>query len=200
MYWAIFGAVMFAGFAMTVREGLWSNTLTLLNIIVSGLVAFGFYSQLVVYLDEEVTDGQHTYWLDFAVIWALFCVAMILMRTLTGAASKTRMRFKHPIDAVGGPIVGLLVAYVLTSFTLATLHTSPMPKDAFGGKLVHDGTFNFAAPDTAWIRFAEFMMYPDTLGYGSKENFGRYFIKTYSDHREKFDKAPALINKRTKSS
>ena len=38
---------------MMVREGLWSNTITLVNIIISGLVAFGFYSPLVVYLDEE---------------------------------------------------------------------------------------------------------------------------------------------------
>ena len=102
-YWIIFGIVLFATVAMTVREGLWSNTLTLVNIIISGLVAFGFYAPLVVYLDESVTDGQHTYWLDFAVLWALFAVAMVVCRALTGAFSKTRMRFKYPIDDVGGP-------------------------------------------------------------------------------------------------
>src|ERR1041385_3766658 len=98
MYWAIYGIVIFAGLAMTVREGLWSNTITLINIIISGLVAFGFYSPLVVYLDEDVTNGQHTYWLDYAILWALFAVSMVVLRTLTGAASKTRMRFKHPVD------------------------------------------------------------------------------------------------------
>src|SRR5262245_30105256 len=106
MYWAAYGIVFFAGLAMTVREGLWSNTLTLLNIIISGLVAFGFYTPLVIYLDERVTDGQHTYWLDFAIIWALYFVTMVILRTLMGAASKTRMRFKNPIDPVGGPIAG----------------------------------------------------------------------------------------------
>ena len=40
------------------------------------------------------------------------------------------MRFKHPIDPVGGPLVGFIAAWVLASFTMATLHTSPMPKDA----------------------------------------------------------------------
>ena len=63
---------------------------------------------------------------------------MVICRALTGAASKTRMRFKHPIDPVGGPLVGLIAAWVLASFTLATLHTSPMAKEAFGGKLVYD--------------------------------------------------------------
>ncbi len=72
MYWAIYLFVLFAGLAMMVREGLWSNTIALVNIFISGLVAFGFYSPIVVYLDEDVTSGQHTYWLDFAIIWALF--------------------------------------------------------------------------------------------------------------------------------
>src|SRR5215208_7828633 len=113
MYWAIYGIVLFAGLAMTVREGVWSNTLTLINTIVSGLVAFGFYSPLVVYLDEEVTSGQHTYWLDFAIIWALYGATMVIVRSLFVAASKTRLRFKHPIDPVGGPIIGFIAAWVL---------------------------------------------------------------------------------------
>ena len=95
-----------------VREGLWSNAITLVNIIISGLVAFGFYSPLTIFLDE-MTDGQYTYLLDFVVIWFLFAVTMVICRTLTGAASKTRMRFKHPIDPVGGPAIGLLAAWVL---------------------------------------------------------------------------------------
>src|SRR4051794_29797524 len=106
MYLAFLAIVMFAGIAMTVREGVWSNALTLINIIVSGLVAFGFYSPLVVYLDEQVTNGQHTYWLDFAILWGLYGLTMLVMRTLTGAASKTRMRFKNPIDPAAGPVVG----------------------------------------------------------------------------------------------
>src|SRR4051812_44512595 len=161
MYWAFFGIVMFAAIAMTVREGLWSNALTLVNIIVSGLVAFGFYSRLVVYLDEEVTKGQHTYWLDFAIIWALYWVTMIVMRTLMGVASTTRMRFKNPIDSVGGPIVGIIAAWVLAAFVMATLHTAPMGKDAFGGALVHGAdTSVFSAPEVAWLQFVESMSQP----------------------------------------
>ena len=83
MYWAVFGIVFFAGWAMMVREGLWSNTIMLVNIIISGLVAFGFYMPLVIYLDE-MADGEHTYWLDFAVIWALYCAAMVITRSTDG--------------------------------------------------------------------------------------------------------------------
>jgi uncharacterized membrane protein required for colicin V production len=200
MFGAIYGIVLFAGLAMTVREGVWSNTLTLINVIVSGLVAFGFYSPIVVYLDEKVTDGQHTYWLDFAILWALYAVSMLVLRTLTAAASKTRLRFKHPIDPVGGPILGFIAAWVLAAFTLATLHTSPMPKNQFGGKLVYsdaDSASFITSPDAAWLRFVERVNPADALGSGSTDKFtAKGFVKIYTDRREKFDKATGIIVKR----
>jgi uncharacterized membrane protein required for colicin V production len=200
-YYIFYAILLFAGLAMTVREGLWANTLTLVNILISGLMAFGLYSPLVVYLDEEVTSGQHTYWLDFAVLWAIFCVSMLVCRTLTGAFSKTRMRFKHPIDPVGGPAVGFLAAWVLAAFALATLHTSPMPKDAFGGNLASDSTVDSASlitsPDAAWIRFVAAMSKPNAYGSeGRTDLFSTKFVKIYSERREKFEKAPTLIVKR----
>jgi uncharacterized membrane protein required for colicin V production len=200
MYWAIYGIVIFAGLAMTVREGVWSNALTLINIIISGLVAFGFYSPIVAHLDEDVTSGQHTYWLDFAIIWALFAVTMIVLRTLMVAASKTRLRFKHPIDPVGGPILGFIAAWVLAAFTLATLHTSPMPKNQFGGKLVYsdaDSASMVTSPDAAWLRFIERVNPAAALGSGSTDKFSaKGFVKIYTDRREKFDKAEGMIVKR----
>jgi hypothetical protein len=196
MYFVIYGIVLFAGFAMMVREGLWSNTIMLVNIIVSGLVSFGFYSPLVIYLDEK-TDGEHTYWLDFAVIWVLYIATFAISRTLTAAASKTRMRFKNPIDPVGGPLMALIAAWVLAAFTLATLHTSPMPKDAFGGKLIHNDVASasmLTSPDAAWLRFVETMSQPAALGSASTDKFSASgFVKIYSGRREKFEKASGIV-------
>ena len=196
MYWTVYGIVIFAGLAMMVREGLWSNTIMLVNIIISGLVAFGFYSPLVIYLDE-MADGEHTYWLDFAVIWALFVVAMLICRALTGAASKTRLRFKNPIDPVGGPLVGLIAAWVLAAFTTATLHTSPMGKEAFSGKLVYTDVASqsaFTSPDAAWLRFFETMSQPAALGSAPTIRFSaNKFVEIYQGRREKFEKATSLI-------
>src|SRR3954462_5040629 len=172
MFTIIYCIVVFAGLAMTVREGIWSNTLTLINIIISGLVAFGFYSPIVAYLDEEATSGQHTYWLDFAIILALYAVTMVVLRSLFSAASKTKLRFKHPIDPVGGPIIGFIAAWVLAAFTLATFHTSPMPKDAFSGRLVYsdaDSASFITSPDAAWLRFIERVKPAASLGSGSTD-------------------------------
>jgi hypothetical protein len=166
------------------------------SIFISGLVAIGFYSVIVIYLNEEVTDGQHTFWLDFCIIWALFCATMVICRALTAAVSKTRLRFKNPIDPAGGPIVGILAAWVMATFTLATLHTSPMPKDAFSGKLVYDvnSASMLTQPDVAWLLFVEKMSGEDALGGARTDKFtAKGFVSIYADHREKFDKAPTFI-------
>jgi len=197
-FWIIFAIVIFATVAMTVREGLWSNAITLVNILISGTVAFAFYAPIVVYLDESVTDGQHTYWLDFAVLWALFCVAMVICRSLTGAASKTRMRFKYPIDDFGGPLVGVLAALVMASFVLASFHVAPMPKDFLGGNLATSvDSASITQPDAAWIKYFAAVSDASALGSNSTGRFGANgFAKIYADRRANFEKAPSLVVKR----
>ena len=204
VFWAFFLIVVFASLAMMVREGLWTNTITLVTIIVAGLVAFGFYSPLVVYLNEEMTDGQHTYWLDYAVLWVLFGATIIVLRALTAAASKTRMRFKHPIDPVGGPLVGFIAALVLASFTVATLHVSPMGKDAFSAKLVTSNDVGAASaisqPDAAWLRFVEHMAGQNAFGSAGTQDFeAKAWVKFYSDRRAALEKSTDFIVDRTKS-
>jgi hypothetical protein len=196
MYWAVYLIVLFAGWAMMVREGLWSNAIALVNIIISGLVAFGFYMPLVIYVDE-MTDGKHTYWLDFAIIWALFSVSMVVCRAVAGAASKTRMRFKNPLDPVGGPLAGLIAAWVLAAFTLATLHVSPMPPAQFSGKLLYEDVATaplMTQPDASWLSFMEKMSQATALGSANTEAFNaNAFLEIYRARREKFDKSEKLV-------
>jgi uncharacterized membrane protein required for colicin V production len=204
VFWAFFIIVVFASLAMMVREGLWTNTITLVTIIVAGLVAFGFYSPIVVYFDEGMTDGQHTYWLDYAVLWALFAATIIVLRAVTAAASRTRMRFKHPIDPVGGPLVGFIAALVLASFTVATLHVSPMGKDAFSGGLVKpedvESASAISSPDAAWLRFVEHMAGQNAFGSPGTQNFeAEHWVKFYSDRRAALEKSTDFIVDRTKS-
>jgi hypothetical protein len=195
MYTAVYVIVVFAGLAMTVREGLWSNTITLTNIVISGLVAFGFYSPITTWLDVQLS-GEWTYVLDYFVVWAIFVATMVLLRYITGAASRTRMRFRHPIDPVGGPAMGLIAAWVLASFVLATLHMVPMPKDAFGGKLVHSvadvngGKSALMAPDLGWLRFVERMSNVTAYGAGGSNRFSAAgFVAAYMGHRASLEKA-----------
>ena len=195
-YWVIFGAAYFASLAMMIREGLWSNAISLINILISGLVAFAFYSPLVIYLDE-LLNGEYTYLLDFVCIWGLFVVTMLVCRGLTGMASRTRMRFKNPIDPVGGPILAVVAAWALAAFVMATLHTAPMPKDAFSGSLIYSEAEvaskpSLSAPDLAWLRFIDRVTRPDAFGHAGRDVFSPWdFVSTYADHREKYGMANA---------
>jgi hypothetical protein len=200
MYYAVYGIAFFAGFAMTIREGLWSNTILLINILISGLVAFSYYSPVVTWLDLQL-NGQFTYVLDYVVVWVLFVATMAICRLLTGMSSRTRMRFRHPIEPIASPIMGLLAAWVLSSFTMATLHLAPMGKEAFGGKLVYGTTDDIrnasplTAPDVGWLKFVERMSRVTTFGTGNTAHFSPdLFVASYMKHRESLEKeAPAWL-------
>jgi hypothetical protein len=111
------------------------------------------------------------------------------------------MRFKNPIDPIGGPVMGLVAAWVLAAFTLATLHTSPMPKNAFSGKLAYSNKADvesasaFTSPDIAWLKFVERMSAPDAAYLPSGAGaFGAWgFVNIYQERREKFEKASSLV-------
>jgi uncharacterized membrane protein required for colicin V production len=200
MYIAFYLLVLFAATAMMVQQGLWSNAVSLICILISGLVAFGFYSPLAIFLDEML-DGSYTYLLDFVTIWGLFVITMLICRLFTGMASRTRMRFKNPIDPIGGPVLALLAAWALSGFVMATLHTSPMPKDAFGGALVYsdddvESASSLFSPDLGWLRFVERVTRPDGFGHsnGNGAFSAKAFVKIYGEHRKQYQEAkPAWI-------
>jgi hypothetical protein len=201
MFQAIMGITFFAAFAMMVREGLWSNTITLINVLFSGVVAFGLYPPLTIWLDEKLS-GEFTYVLDFVMVWFVFGVSMIVCRLATGFASRTRMRFRHPIDPVGGPLVGLLAAWAITAFGTATLFMAPMPKGAFGDRLSKaaeqlDKNQQIAvtaitSPDLAWLDFMERVTPAQSLGRPGGPVFSpKRFVASHTIHRDALERSNA---------
>lgn len=196
MYTIIMCFVFFASVAMTVREGLWSNIIRLVSIVISGLLAFGFYPAVATWLDEAL-NGEFTYVADFLSIWGLFVVSLLVISIITGAASKTRLRFKYPIDTVGGPLVGVIIAFVMVGIVGATLHTSPMPHDAFGGGLMVDNstvqtTSSITSPLFFWLRLAEGCGSEDTLGVADSSYSPlttEDFVVNFKIRRYQFEKA-----------
>jgi hypothetical protein len=197
MFYAIVGVVFFASLAMMVREGIWSNTITFVNIILCGLVAFGMYSPLTIMIDEAL-DGEFTYVLDFPVIWGVFTIAMIVSRVITDALSRTRLRLKHPLDPIGGPLVGAFAAFVMCGFAAATLLTAPLAGDAMDGKLNHTAAevrtgSVFSSPDLYWLRRVEQFAAPDGFGRAGDARFeAAPFVEIYGKHREALQQAPSL--------
>ena len=124
MYLAILMyAIFFAGFAMTVNEGLWNNAITLFCVILAAMIAVPGGLILASYVLEQATPSPENAWaFKFASIWGVFFAAVMILRLATDRISRVRMKFIKPLDAGGGILLGLVVALMLTSFASLTLY------------------------------------------------------------------------------
>ena len=126
--WLIMILLFFGCVAFLVNGGLWTNTLVLINTVTAGLIAFNYFEPLAGWLDKQLPS--FTYVWDFLCVWLVFSVAMGIMRTATDLLSQVKVKFKRPVDQIGGILMACIVGM------------------AHG--LLHDG---LAAHRTAW-RFA----------------------------------------------
>jgi hypothetical protein len=120
--------VFFAAVAMTVAEGLWNNTLTLLAIVICGPLAIALGYPLGLLLQEKIDKPvEQTWYFVFAGVWLVFFVSMLIVRLLLDrVASKSRMKFIPPLEAAAGPLMGLVVAVVFASFLTFTIYSIPI--------------------------------------------------------------------------
>lgn len=185
--------VFFACVAMLVREGIWSNTITLLNVIVAALLATNYFEPLANWLDKM--EPSYTYLWDFVAIWAVFCGSMIVLRGVSDKLSKVRVRFKGPIDLAGGLILALWIAWVMVGFTTMTLHMAPLSENFLGFyKTPASTTFLGMAPDRQWLGFAQSLSGGSLATSGSGEEGMNVFdpnseyIFKYRERRAQFSK------------
>lgn len=109
--------VLFAGIAMTVNEGLWSNTVTLLCVILGSLLAWHWGPVLGGFVIDQAKPSPENEWAFwFASIWGVYFLAVTLLRIIADRSSRVRMRFIRPLDMAGGILIGLVVAVMFSSF------------------------------------------------------------------------------------
>lgn len=120
--------VFFAGIAMTINEGLWSNTLALMAILVCGPLAIAGGYPLGLLLQEKLEKPvEQTWYFAFGGVWLVFFFAIMFLRLFADrVASRVRMKFVPPLERAAGPLMGLLVAVVFASFFTFTLYTIPI--------------------------------------------------------------------------
>ena len=136
------GFMFFAGVAMTVGEGLWSNTISLLCVLISGLAGAtaGVPLGMMLMKQAEQVDDNAWYFI-FAGMWGVFGLSMLLLRIVADKASKTRVRFIPILDKLGGIAMGLVVAVMLTSFAAFTLWSAPIKAESSWSKDARKPTF-----------------------------------------------------------
>jgi hypothetical protein len=94
--------------------------------------------------------SSYTYLLDFVVLQGLFCLLLLVFRELTDRLSRTRVRFRKPVELAAGPVVAVITAWVMVCFTAASLHTAPVPRD-FVQPTPEARMFFGLAPDRRWL-------------------------------------------------
>jgi uncharacterized membrane protein required for colicin V production len=115
-------ALVFAGIAMTVNEGLWSNTISLFSILIASLLAWDWGRVLGSYVIEQMKpSGENEWAFGFASVWAVFFFSVILVRILADRISRVRMRFVPQLDKALGILMGIMVAWCFAGFAAYTL-------------------------------------------------------------------------------
>lgn len=146
--WAILFVLGLAIFAMLWLESLWSNAITLINVTLASLLALNFFEPLASWLDGMLPS--FTYLWDYISLWLCFCIFFGILRLLTDIASRTRVKFRPPIEFPGRIISAILVASAMVAFVVTSLHVAPLPAAPFGGSFGRSptqSTFLFMKPD-----------------------------------------------------
>jgi hypothetical protein len=121
-------AIAFAGIAMTVAEGLWSNLLSLISLLICAPLAIFTGPQLGIWMQEQAEKPPEFGWyFVFGGVWLVFFFSIMIVRIfLDRACSRVRVKFVPPLERVAGPVVGLGVAAVFASFFAFTIYMIPV--------------------------------------------------------------------------
>lgn len=159
MYQAASAVVVLAIFAFLFKQGLWTNGISLINVVLSGAVATNWFEPLSKRMIAQIP--RSAYVADLAVFWLLFCAAMLVLRLITGALSRINVRFPKLMETIGGPLMALVNGYVVLAIFTFSVNLSPLQPEPFGGSFSgldpKKNLFGVMSPDRFWIRVVRSM-------------------------------------------
>jgi hypothetical protein len=150
--------VLFLIFAICVASlwfhGLWSNVVTLINLLFAMMLAFNYFEPVSDLLDG--IDSSYTYLWDYLALWGLFAIAFGLMRLVTDMASRKRVVFDFWVETIGRSILAVWIAWLFIGFICATMHTAPLGEQPLGFQPTpKSGNFLGMDPGRHWLAFMQ---------------------------------------------
>ncbi len=155
MFAFIIAVVGFIIVAMMWTEGMWTNAITLINVVFAGIVSWSLFEPLANYLEKNIMASA-TYVVDFLAFWLLFALIFNVFRAVTDGISKTKVRFKKPIELAGGIVFAMLTGWVFICIACASIHLAPLARSPFRGSFYStpkSGCFFGMTPDRYWLAF-----------------------------------------------
>ncbi len=191
---AILALVFVSVFASLMTQGLWSNFITLVNVLTAGLVATNYFEPLSDYFDRQ--ESSPTYLYDFITIWVIFGVTYLALRFATDWMSQVKVRFFMPVDKVGGILFAVWASWIMVCFTTMTLHTAPLSRHFMGFQQTPDAKMLFGLqPDRVWMGWVHRESKGTFSRFGGARPFDAKgsFIVRYSNRRGEFDDQVSLL-------
>lgn len=184
-------AIFFVVAALLYGSGLWSNTITLVNVLTAGLLATNYYEPLATWLDKQ--EPRLTFAYDFLALWLIFALSFSLLRVVTDKVSTIKVKFFKPVEVAGSVLMAAWVSWVFLCFATMTLHTAPLSRNFFLGgfqELPESKMMFRAAPDRKWLSWVHrqsqgsFSRMQGTVPFDPRGDF----ILRYGNRREAFSK------------
>jgi len=148
--------ILFACAAMLYNDGMWSNSIRLINTITAGLLAMNFFEPVADWLEQQAPT--YGYFCDFIALWGLFIVFSLIFRLVTDRLSKVKVKFLKMADQIGSGVLALWVGWVMVCFTMASLHTAPLARNCLAESFQpEERMFLGFAPDRQWLGFTQKM-------------------------------------------
>lgn len=187
---ALLGLFVAVTFALW-REGLWSSAVMLLNTLAAATFATAWYETVVAFLLKRGMSS-YDYLLDFISIWGLFAILLLALREISDRVSRTKVRFRKPVEMFGCPIVAAATAWIVVCFTAATLHTAAVPRDLIQATPEARMFFGLS-PDRRWLQWVRGSTLHGPFGqpehaFDEKADF----IVRYATRRKQLEAQPEL--------
>ncbi len=157
--------------------GLWSNLITLINLLLAAMLASNIFEPVADKL--ESVDSSYKLLYDFIAVWAVFCLTFLLLRAVTDVLSGYRVKFDPITEIVGRSILSIWIACVFICFSAFTLQLAPLAPNVYQENVAKSemGTI----PDRAWLAFIQSRSRGALAAGKAKSIFKEYKLKTHAD-------------------
>jgi hypothetical protein len=184
-------AVMLGVFAMLFREGLWANTIALLNVTIAGLVATSYFEPLAGALAGVV--GSMWIYYDLLSMALIFAAVYSLLRFIAARLSQYRVRFHPILDNAGSVILGLATGWVTMCVVAFAMHMAPLARVyMFNSFDPEKPAFFGVGADRLWLGFAQSQSMGPLSGGAVFDPKAEYLLK-YNSRRAWFETANTMF-------
>jgi hypothetical protein len=176
--------VFLACLGFLIRDGLWTNTIRLINVVTAALLATNYF-EWVAGIMQSINSTYEYFW-DTIALWGLFAGFYTVFRLATDQLSRFKVRFPIIVDKIGGPVMAVWVGWVMVCFTTMALHVAPLARNPLGGGFVPEQRMLYStAPDRLWLGFMQRMSLGPFSPFGGGQGFdpqGEFMLK-YAQRR-----------------